>query len=248
MSPDQKNSLKRQLSKYPLLALWIAKTRSVLLGVAAIPFRLRYCFTASVPFSVKLVGIHRIAIGHNSVIGANSWLNVNELKASGTALSVGNHCFIGMGNFFSVGRTITVGDYCLTTKGCSFVGATHVYDDPLRPYLSTGVTNSGDITIGVNCFFGLGAQVIGNVSIGHGCVIGAGAVVRKNVPPFSLVVGVPGRVIKRFDFARKTWVRWPSEGYTEGPDEAVYRARLRQENGAPVHHLSAAAGWLRDIA
>lgn len=248
MSPDFRKNTKRLLSAHPLFALLIAKVRSVLLGLAAIPFRLRYCLTANVPFSVKLIGIRRIAIGHNTVIGANSWLNVNELKGGGPALRIGENCFIGMGNFFTVGKTVTVGDYCLTAKGCSFIGATHIYDNPLQPYLSTGVTNDTDITIGVNCFFGLGAQVIGNVAIGHGSVIGAGAVVRESVPPFSLVVGVPGRVIKRFDFTRQMWVKWPAENYIEGPDESAYRAQLLQENGAPVHHISAAAGFLRDLA
>lgn len=248
MSPDFKNKLKRKIARYPLLALWIAKLRSTLLGIMALPFRLRFSLTAYVPFSVKLVGIRRIAIGHNTVIGAHSWLNVNEVQGSGPALRIGEHCFIGIDNFFSVGRTVTVGDYCLTTKGCSFIGATHVYDDPMNPFLSTGVTNTADISVGVNCFFGIGAQVIGNVSIGHGCVIGAGAVVRENVPPFSLVVGAPARVIKRFDFDKQMWVKWPADHYTEGPQEAAYRTQLHRDHGAPVHHISAAAGALRDLA
>ena len=248
MSLDMKGQIKRLLSQRSVLALWVAWLRSWVLGLLALPYRLRFVLTAYVPLSVKLVGIRRIAIGRNTVIGANSWLNVNDLNGRGSALRIGNHCFIGLDNFFSVGRTVVLGDYCLTTKGCSFVGATHVYDDPMQPYLSTGVTDKNDITIGTNCFFGLGAQVIGHVQIGHGCVIGAGAVVRESVPPFSLVVGNPARVVKRFDFASQAWIKWPAASYVEGPAEAEYLAHLRQHTGAPVHHISAASGALRDLA
>lgn len=248
MLADFKARLKRLLSGHTLLALWVARVRSWVLGLLALPLRLRFCATAYVPFSVKLVGIRRIAVGHNAVIGAHSWLNVNDPKGAGPALTIGEHCFIGMGNYFGVGRTMKVGDYCLTAKDCSFIGAMHVYDDPMQPYSVTGMATTTDLVIGPNCFFGLGAQVIGNVQIGHGCVVGAGAVVRDDVPPFSLVVGNPARVVKRFDFARQAWVKWPADTYTEGPNEASYLAHLRQHAGAPVHHISAASGALRDLA
>jgi len=194
-----------------------------------------------------MVGIRRIFIGRNTVIGARSWLNVNDRSGSGPALKIGNHCFIGQSNFITVGEAVEIGDYCLTGRGCSFIGATHVYENPMQPYLSTGVTSSHIIRVGANCFFGLGAQVIGNISIGHGCVIGAGAVVRADVPPFSLVVGNPARVIKRFDFSRNRWIKWPDSSYVEGPSETDYVAHLQSTAGAPVHHISAAAGVFRDI-
>lgn len=248
MSTDFKRHLKDALARRPLLALWFAVLRARALGLLALPFRLRFLGCAKVPLSVKLIGIHRINIGDNTVIGARSWLNVNDQKSLGPALSIGDHCFIGMENFFTVGRTVTIGDYALTARGCAFIGATHKYDNPLIPYSSTGVTHGGDINVGVNCFFGLDAKVVGSVSIGHGSVIGAGAVVQEDVPPFSLVVGAPARVIKRYDFAKSVWVRWPATEYTEGPSEQDYRDQLAARHGAPVHHISAAAGAGHDVA
>ena len=52
------------------------------------------------------------------------------------------------------------------------------------------------ISIGDDCWLGGGTIVCPGVSIGAGCVIGAGAVVTKDVPPYSLAVGNPARVIK----------------------------------------------------
>ncbi|MEG1608982.1 MAG: serine O-acetyltransferase [Clostridia bacterium] len=52
-------------------------------------------------------------------------------------------------------------------------------------------------TVGDNVMISAGAKVLGPITIGHDCKIGAGSVVLKNVPPFSTVVGVPGRIVKQ---------------------------------------------------
>ncbi len=53
------------------------------------------------------------------------------------------------------------------------------------------------ITIGDNCWLASNITVCPGVTIGNGCVIGAGALVTKDVPDNSLVVGVPGRVVRK---------------------------------------------------
>jgi acetyltransferase-like isoleucine patch superfamily enzyme len=247
MKDRLKASLKTFFRSKPLLALWVARVRSLVLALPAQVYRIRFYLHASVPLSVKLIGAHRISMGKNTAIGAHSWLNVTDFKSKGYALEFGNHCFIGQDNFFTVGESTIIKDYCLTAKGCAFIGNGHEYENPMLAYCSTGIKGKNNIYIGVNCFFGFNARVIGNVTIGHGSVIGAGAEVREHVPPFSLVVGNPAKVIKRFDVAKKKWVKWPDLNYTEGPDEVDYLQQITKNSGAPVLHLSAAAGMLRDI-
>ena len=46
---------------------------------------------------------------------------------------------------------------------------------------------------------GAGATILPNISIGKWCVIGAGAVITQNLPDYSLVVGVPGKVIRKLE-------------------------------------------------
>lgn len=196
---------------------------------------------------VKLIGISRMAIGRNSAIGARSWLNVNERGLAKDALVIGNNCFVGQDSFFTVGRSIRIGDFCLTARGCAFLGSAHVYTDPTVPYLLTGTTEDIDIFVGANCFFGYAAMVIGNVRIGHGSVIGAGAEVRQDAPPYSLLVGRPAKVVKRFDFGRKEWIRWPAENYVEGPDEDELLQLLTKDRNWFALPLAAAAGGLFDI-
>ncbi len=74
------------------------------------------------------------------------------------------------------------------------------------------------VTIGHDVWIGHGAIVLPGVSIGDGAAIGAGAVVSKDVPPFAVVVGVPGRVLRyRFPpdicaaLQRIAWWHWPHE-------------------------------------
>ena len=72
--------------------------------------------------------------------------------------------------------------------------------------------------IGNDVWIGSGVSINRNVRIGNGCVIGAGAVITKDIEPYSIVVGVPGRVIKkRFDdntierLEKIKWWDWPIE-------------------------------------
>jgi hypothetical protein len=74
------------------------------------------------------------------------------------------------------------------------------------------------VTLGHDVWIGHGAILLPGVSVGNGAAIGAGAVVSKDVPPFAIVVGVPGRVL-RYRFAPETiaaleriaWWDWPHD-------------------------------------
>ncbi len=68
----------------------------------------------------------------------------------------------------------------------------------LEDYVTVGhraVVHSAHVEVG--CLIGIGAIVLDGVRIGTGSIIGAGSVVTKDVPPRSLVVGVPGKVIRQ---------------------------------------------------
>lgn len=180
--------------------------------------------------SVQLIGAANIAIGDNSCVSERTLINVNRRRAGQLEITVGDNCFIGRDNFLSSGKAIHIGHYTLTTTGCKFICSSHVIDDPRIPYMSSGTTLSDSIRVGVNCFFGAGSMVIGNVSIGHGSVIGAGSQVTRDVPPFSIVIGSPAKIIKRYSFAENAWVDSNLVGDDAQlgyPDEADYLDQLR---------------------
>jgi acetyltransferase-like isoleucine patch superfamily enzyme len=242
-----KEALKKGLRRSPSMALTVARAYRLVLGVRAnmaLFLRFPNVYIAS---DVLLIGVFRIRIGSNVAIGSGSWLNVNDRKSPSDGLVIGDNCFIGKRNFFSVGRSIVLRDYCLTALNCAFIGSSHRYHDPMSAYMTTGVTLDADIYVGANCFFGYGSQVIGNVRIGHGCVIGAGALIRTDIPPFSVAVGNPARVIKRFDFSSMQWVAWPANSVTEGPSEEAYMEHLRRQHGFVMQPISVAASFFGNI-
>jgi acetyltransferase-like isoleucine patch superfamily enzyme len=86
------------------------------------------------------------------------------------------------------------------------------------PYAVEDHTTKGDIDIGNDVWIGTDSIVLSGVAIGDGAVIGAGSVVTKDVPPYSVVVGNPGRVVKtRFPahivaaLIKLSWWHWPEE-------------------------------------
>ncbi len=83
--------------------------------------------------------------------------------------------------------------------------------------------NKGDIVIGNDVWIGYDAVILAGVTVGDGAVIGARAMVTKDVPPYTIVGGVPARPIrKRFPdetvkvLLRLRWWDWPLEQIAEG--------------------------------
>jgi acetyltransferase-like isoleucine patch superfamily enzyme len=176
-----------------------------------------------------VLGWSSVRIGRKVVIAAGSILNVNHRDGQ-PRIVIGDYSFVGRGSFFSSGDRIEIGAYAMLSPGGRFLGAHHHYDDPMRPYITTGVSQGGTIRLGVNCMTGADVTILGPVSVGHGCVIGAGALVTHDVPRFSLVIGRPARIIKRYDMGSRNWIAvedFTPDMETMLPDEATYLALLQ---------------------
>jgi acetyltransferase-like isoleucine patch superfamily enzyme len=156
--------------------------------------------------SVQVLGWQNIKIGNNSIISEDTWLNVNQRGGYNLSVIIGDHCFIGRRNFLSSGSLIKIGNYCLTGPNCNFLGSDHIYNSPFIPYIASGTTQNGIIEIGSNCWLGSNVTILKNVKVGYGSIIGASTVVNKDIPPLSIVVGNPCKIIKRFDMRLQTWV------------------------------------------
>jgi carbonic anhydrase/acetyltransferase-like protein (isoleucine patch superfamily) len=185
---------------------------------------------AYVPRSVQVLGWEHVRIGDYSLLCEGTCVNINHPKLS---VRIGSHCYIGRRNFISPGDMIQFGDYCLTTADCHFLGADHDYGDPFTPYLASPATPEGRIMIGTNCWFGCGSTVLKNVEIGFGSIIGARALVKSSIPPFSMAVGNPARVVRRFDPLASRWI--PAAQFTGAmeqalPKEEAYLAGLRRKH------------------
>lgn len=91
---------------------------------------------------------------------------------------------------------IEIGDDVLIGPGVQFYPPGHPIDPLVRDGLR-GPEFALPIIIGSNSWIGGGAIILGGVTVGEGCIIGAGAVVSKDVPPWSVAVGNPAKVVRK---------------------------------------------------
>lgn len=108
-------------------------------------------------------------------------------------IEIGRNVYLGPYTCVS-GQNITIGDRTLISSHCSIYASNHLFADPHRPIQGQGYDRQG-IMIENDCWLGTGVRVLDGVTIAQGSVIGAGAVVTKNIPAYSIAVGVPAKVI-----------------------------------------------------
>lgn len=104
----------------------------------------------------------------------------------------------GKGNVVMAGVSVNVdtviGNHCILNTNCSLDHDCLIQD---FVHISPNAALAGNVNIGKGTHVGIGACIIQGVQVGNNCIIGAGAVIIKNVPDNSIVVGNPGKIIKR---------------------------------------------------
>lgn len=113
---------------------------------------------------------------------------------SGT-IEIGSHAYIGPYTCLS-GDFIKIGKDCLIASHSSIYANNHIFSDSTCPIRTQGNSYRG-IVIEDDCWLGSGVRVVDGVTIGKGSVIGAGAVVTRDIPPYSVAVGIPARVVSQ---------------------------------------------------
>ena len=171
--------------------------------------------------------------GQNITIGEYSYLRDSVLGdyVQINRRNILDNAEIGTGTYTganTVLKQVVVGKYCSISWNVSATGNLHNYRElashPLSRLKSFGFVDENisleysRISIGNDVWIGANAVILPGLNIGDGAVIGAGAVVTKDVPPYSIVVGNPGKVIKyRFNdeiislLMKAQWWNWSRE-------------------------------------
>jgi acetyltransferase-like isoleucine patch superfamily enzyme len=118
-------------------------------------------------------------------------------NADGGSIVVGNNVAFNRGVHINAacGGKIQIGNNSLIGPGVVMRTANHQFSR-----VDINIQDQGhivaDIIIGSDCWIGANAIVLGGVRIGNGSVVGAGSVVSRDIPPMSVAVGIPAKVIK----------------------------------------------------
>lgn len=141
------------------------------------------------------LGLNGLRLGARVNVGAYSRLIVGtDVARPGSHIHIGDGC--GIGEYSSVGGSggVSIGKNTIIGQYFSAHPENHNFRDLSRPIREQGTTRMA-ICIEEDCWLGARVTVLGGVTIGKGSVIAAGSVVTRDVPPYSIVAGVPGRVV-----------------------------------------------------
>lgn len=165
----------------------------------------------------QLVGLDKVEIGNGSWFGKQTELIVD---VAGVVDKKSSHERLGLivgNNFSSTSRCritcahkITIGNHVLLAPEVFITDHNHgMTPSSIDDYASQPLL-VGSVVIEDNVWIGQRACILPGVTIGKFSIIGANSVVTKDIPPYSLAVGAPARVIKEWDKDRREWV--PIEG------------------------------------
>lgn len=136
----------------------------------------------------KFINLYGCTIGDNTKIGAFVEIQKNA--------SVGRNCKVSSHTFICEG--VTIEDYVFVGHNVCFINDAYPRATRSDGQLKTEADwRVEPVLVKKGASIGSGSTILGNVTIGENSIIGAGSVVTKDVPPDSIAVGNPARVIKK---------------------------------------------------
>lgn len=152
--------------------------------------------------------------GKKSLVGCNGLTTGRfcrfDLEGSKQTFFVGENCEMGDMTHIVAHEKVEIGNNVLIASKCFISDTNHgVYKGSNQDLPMTEPNKrklvSCPVKIGDNVWIGENVVILAGAQIGDGCVIGANSVISKEIPAGSMVVGVPGRVIKRWNDNTNTW-------------------------------------------
>lgn len=135
-------------------------------------------------------GDKELVIGNDVIIGRGT-----VISSKNGNIAIGDNSNIAMNCFIQSAKEVTIGKNVLFAPYCYVIGGgDHRIDRTDIPIIAQGQVVKG-ITIEDNCWIGAGVNVQDGVTIGRDSVVGSGAVVTKDLPAFSIAMGVPAKVV-----------------------------------------------------
>ncbi len=145
---------------------------------------------------VTLDGESRIAIGSSVYIGPGSWLATQGEEA---LLEIGDGTRMSGMCVLSAASSVRLGRSVLLARNVFITDHNHGTADPKVPVMDQKLEKIAPVTIEDGAWLGANAVVLSGVIVGRGAVVGANSVVLDDIPPRTVAVGAPAKVVRQLD-------------------------------------------------
>lgn len=150
--------------------------------------RYRFCNNLKATF-LRMMGAK---VGHRVVFYPGVWISF----APGNLLEIGSHVDLALDVLITTGGGVSIGDRTLVGYRTQILSTNHVIPQVPERIFNSGsehqpVKISKDVWIGANCI------ILPGVTIEEGAVVAAGSIVTKSVPPWTIVAGVPAKILRQ---------------------------------------------------
>jgi len=137
-----------------------------------------------------------VSIGNNVSIHRNTIIEcTGVLRELGEGLKIGNNVGIAQNCFIQVRGKVVIGSNIMFGPNVSIFSENHEFSSTDLLMIEQGTTRKG-VIIEDDVWLGTRSIILDGIKIGKGSIVAAGSIVNKDVPPYSIVGGVPAKVIK----------------------------------------------------
>jgi acetyltransferase-like isoleucine patch superfamily enzyme len=180
----------------------------IIRGLIYKPFFGKFGFPSYIGKPIFIENFKRIFIGKKVRIFPGARIQVVGTDASiifEDNISIGQNFHITSIAELIIGKNTTIAENVMITN------IDHEYQE-IDKHILDQKHISRETKIGENCFIGYGAVIQAGTVLGKQCIVGANAVVRGTFPDYSVIVGVPAKIVKRYNEKNKIWQKTNNKG------------------------------------
>jgi len=129
-----------------------------------------------------------ISIGKEFYCGKNLFIRKNSIV-------IGNYVYIGTNAHLSVKKLI-IEDFVMLASNVSIIGGDHNFLNIGTPTIFSGRGDEKEVLLQKDAWIGHGSIIMHGVTIGEGAIVASGSLVTKDVKPYSIVAGIPAKLLR----------------------------------------------------
>ena len=167
--------------------------------------------------SSQILGLKYKKIGKNFSAGKHFWIeavleyngkNFSPEIIIGDNVSFSDFGHVGATNCVKIGNNVLFGSKCYVTDHNHGIYRGTNISNPEVPPAKRSLTVDQKVVIEDNVWVGDGVTILPGVTVGRCSIIGTNAVVTKDIPPYTICIGMPAKPIKKWNFEKAVWVKF----------------------------------------